>query len=161
MYSNVFCLSHSSFNFFVRLPLAQPLLKPIPVNHRHVDQILNVAKSMDKQSVHVFLDTLEDLRHVDRNVLPVRSALKTKLATTKNVLTLALEPVVLMQNAKSETTVQSVLVHQAIQAILLLDVKLRLFSIPHLQILVNHLLVGQMLNVESLENKLLVHVFLQ
>jgi hypothetical protein len=115
---------------------------------------------MDKQSVRVFLDTLEDLLHVDQNVLQVLSALKTRLATIKNVLILALEPVVLMQNAKSETIAQSVLVHEAIRAILLLDVKSRLSNILHLQILVSRLLVDQMLNVESLENKPLVHVFL-
>ena len=111
MYTNVFCFTHSTFVFFVRLSFAQPLLKPILVNHHHVDQTHNVDKSMNKQSVHVFLDTLEDLQHVDQNVSQVLNALKTRLAITKNVLILALEPVVLMQNVKSETIVQSVLVH--------------------------------------------------
>lgn len=161
MYFNDFCISHSTFDFFVCLPIAQPLLNPILVNHLHVDQTLNVGKSMDKQFVHVFLDTLVDLQHVDQNVSQVLNALKTRLAITKSVLTLVLELVVLMQNVKSETIVQSALVHRAIQAILLLDVRWRLFNILHLQILVSHLLVGQMLNVESLENKPLVHVFLR
>lgn len=125
-----------------------------------MDQILNVVKSIVKRFVLVFLGTLELPLLVDRNVLLVQNALKMKHATTKNVLIHVRELVESMQIVKLETTILFVPAHQDTLVILSSDVKLKLFNILQHQILVNHLLVDQMLNVESMEIRPLVHVFL-
>ena len=79
---------------------------------------LNVVKSMVKQFVHVFLDTLEHLPLVDLNVSQIQNVLRMKLATTRNVLTLAQAHVESRQIVKLEITIPFVHAHKDIQEIL-------------------------------------------
>jgi hypothetical protein len=82
-----------------------------------------------------------------------------KLATIRNVLTLAQELVESMQTVKSEATIRSVLACKDILEIRSSDVRWKSFNNLLHQILVNHLLVVRILNVELLENKRRVLVF--
>lgn len=116
---------------------------------------------MVKQFVLVYLDILELLLHVDQNASLALNVLKTRHVTIKNALIHVLEHVESMPIVKLETTTQFVHVLPDILVILSSDVKLKLFNRLHHQTLVNHPPVDQMLNVESMEIKPLVHVYLQ
>lgn len=61
--------------------------------HLLVDLIVNAAKSTAKECARVFLDLLEALQHAGQNASRTMSALSTRLALTRNVEILALEPV--------------------------------------------------------------------
>jgi hypothetical protein len=84
-----------------------------------------------------------------------------KLVTTRNVSTLAQELVESMQTVKSEIIIQSVLACKDILEIRSSDVRWKSSNNLLHQILVNHLLVVRILNVELMESKLLVPVFHQ
>jgi hypothetical protein len=155
---NVHCLSLYSKSL---CSVVQLLLISILVNPHLVVQIHNVARSTVKLFVLVFLDTLEHLQLVDQSVLQVLNVPRMKLVTIRNVSTLALELVESMQTVKSETTIQSVLACKDILEIHSSDVRWKSSNNLLHQILVNHLLVVRILNVELSESKHLVHVFHQ
>lgn len=74
---------------------------PTLVNHPHADLILNAEKSTLTPSAHVSMNISACLPIVDLNVQSVPNAVKTRLASNKNVLTPVLVHVVRMQGAKS------------------------------------------------------------
>lgn len=102
---------------------------------------------MDRQFVHVCQDTLDLLLLVDLNVSQAMNVHKTRLATIRNASTLAQELAELMQNVKSEITIQSAVVLHATQATRSLDVKLKLFNSLRRLTLVNLHPVDLTLNV--------------
>jgi hypothetical protein len=92
-------------------------LKPILVNLLLAVQTHNVVKITDKQFVLAYLDTLELLQLVDRNVSQALNALRMKLAIIRSVLILVQEHAASMQTAKFEIIIQFAAVLQDIQAI--------------------------------------------
>lgn len=114
----------------------------------------NVEILMVKPSVLVCQDISDLLQRVDPNALLVMNALKTKLATTKNVWTLVQAHAESMPSVKLLIITRSAVVRQDTLVIPSSDVKLKLFNKPHQQILVSHHLVDQMLYVGLLVIKL-------
>lgn len=90
----------------------------IHANRLHAAQIVYVKQSTNTVCVLVKKDSLEHRQCADLNVLLAPSALKTKHASFKNVQTLALELVGLMQDVKLSIIIPYAAVHLDIQAIL-------------------------------------------
>lgn len=85
-------------------------MKQILVSHLLADKILSVVKSMAKQFVHAYQDSLELLRLADLNVSQAMNVHKTKHVTIKSVEIPVPEHVALMLNVKLSTTIQFVVV---------------------------------------------------